>query len=125
MTFVQPGWNWYVAQLVVESRVEHMREPIILIESVLLHAESPGAAYVKAESLCASGEHVYRNKAGQKVTQQHVGIHDLDNLQTEQPHDGLVLGVRLVPGESGNHVRSRAESALFGGERPEWSSLNQ
>jgi hypothetical protein len=123
MNLVHSEWPWYVAQLVVESQIEGESESVILIESILIHAESPDMAFGKAEELCASSDHVYRNSNGEMVSQRYVGIHDLDNLQAEQLTDGLVLQVRAHP--SGRNVRSRNELSLFGGTRPEFSRLNQ
>ena len=125
MTLVQPGWNWYVAELVIESRVEGRSDPIVVIESVLLYAESPADAYAKAKALCGSSEHMYRNKFGAKVVQRYVGIHNLENLQTEQPVDGTVLQVRVVTDNDSGYVRHRSELSLFGGERPDFLPLNQ
>ena len=129
MTLVYPGWSWYVAQLVIESHVEGRNDSIVLIESVLVHAESPDGAYAKAESLCASSEHIYRNRLGQRASQRYVGIHDLDSLQAEQPEDGLVLQVRVAGStyerDVSSLVRARAQLTLFGGERPEVADLDQ
>jgi len=128
MTYHRPEWIWYIASFVVESRIAGMSEPIVLIGSILLRAESPEAVYRKAESWCASSEHRYRNKFGEAVSQRYLGIHDIENLQSEQPEDELVLCVRVVSSnlqvEANNLVRSKSELSLFGGERPEFSRLN-
>lgn len=129
MVYHRPEWVWYTAQLVVESRVEGLAEPILQVESILFRAASPEEAYAKAQSLCNSPDHVYRNKLGEVVSQHYLGIHDIDDLQAEQPEDELVLQVRTVSGtpECGvqNLVRSKSELALFGGRQEEDSRLSQ
>jgi hypothetical protein len=106
-----------------------MPEPIVQIESILFRAESPEAVYRKAESRCASSGHGYRNKFGEEVRQRYLGIYDIENLQTEQPEDELVLCVRVVSSkqevEASRLVRPKNELSLFGGKRPEFSRLDQ
>lgn len=129
MTLVRPEWPWYVAQLVVESHVGGTRKPLVLIESILIHAESPDAAFSKATELCACSEHVYRNASGEIVSLRHIGIHDIDSLQVEELHDGLLLQMRVASnGQSVEPcalVRSRNQLSIFGGVRPEFSKLDQ
>lgn len=129
MTFTKPEWCWYVAQYVIEVRVSNCKQPSLLIESVLIKADSPDAAYAKADLLCKSSEHVYRNHQGETVTQQYVGLHELDSLQTGQLDDELVLQVRLVDRPHGERadslVRSRAQLSLFGGVVEGFEHINQ
>lgn len=124
----RPEWIWYLARLVVESRIAGAPEPIILLESILFRAESPEAVYKKAEAWCASSDHGYRNRLGEAVSQRYVGIHDIEHLQTEQPGDELVLHVEVVSGNlrAATHklVRPKYELSLFGGRRPELSQLD-
>jgi len=119
MTFTSPEWCWYVAQLVIEVRVSSCANSSLLIESVLIKADSPDAAYAKANLFCRSSEHVYRNGQGETVRQRYVGLHQLESLQTGELDDELVLQVRLVDGPQGDRayllVRSRAQLSLFGG----------
>jgi len=129
MTYHRPEWIWYVAQLVVESRVDEMPEPIVLIESVLFRAESPEEAFGKASLLCASTDHVYRNKTGKTVTQRYVGIHDIDDLQAERLEDEQVLQVRVVSNiptrDASDLVREKSQLSLFGGQCAECTHLSQ
>lgn len=129
MAYHRPEWIWYLAQLVIESRVDGVPEPIVLIESVLFCAESPNEVYRKAETWCASSDHVYRNKLGQTVTQRYLGIHDIDDLQTAQPEDEQILQVRVVSNDSrcaaSELVREKSQLSLFGGQRFEFMPLNQ
>jgi hypothetical protein len=126
---VQSARSWFTAQLVLEAWVEGQPEPVMLIESILLSAESAADAYTKAESWCSSPEHVYRSSSGKRVSQRYVGIHDLEDLHTNQPSEGLVLQVRALsskPSDPGNaHVRPRSELSAFGGEKPEFAQFNQ
>lgn len=129
MTFTIPEWCWYVAQYVIEVRVTNCAQLSLLIESVLIKADSPDAAYAKANLLCKSSEHVYRNRQGETVTQRYLGLHELDSLQTGQLDDELVLQVRPVDGPRGDQadllVRSRAQLSLFGGKIEGFEHLNQ
>ena len=129
MTFAIPQCCWYVAQYVIEARVTNCAQPSLLIESVLIKADSPEAAYAKANLFCSSSEHVYRNRQGEIVTQRYVGLHELDSLQTGQLDDELILNVRLVNGPRGEQadllVRSREQLSLFGGKKEGFEHLNQ
>lgn len=128
MTYHRSEWAWYVAQLVVESRVEDVPESILLIESMLLRAESPDEAYAKATAICSSSEHGYRNKLGTPVLQRYVGVHNIEDLQVDEPEDGLVLGVHVVSSSlqpTEKMVRDKNELSIFGGERFGFSLLNQ
>ncbi len=55
MTLVREGWNWYIAEFVVEFRVvSHPEETVRLvadIQAYLLYATSKEEAYSKAQSL--------------------------------------------------------------------------
>jgi hypothetical protein len=128
MPYHRSEWIWYLAQLVVESKVEGLAEPILLIESILLRASSPEAAYEKALSICASSEHGYRNKFGAPVMRRYLGIHDIDDLQTEQLEDEQPLQVRVVPSSTqsgaGRLIRAKDELSIFGGEDPSFLHLN-
>ena len=129
MTYHLPEWIWYLAQLVVESRVNGVPEPIILIESILFRAESPEGAFKKADTWCASSDHVYRNRLGETVTQRYLGIHNIDDLQTAQLEDEQILQVRVVSNScqcaASDLVKSKSQLSLFGGQRAEFSRLNQ
>ncbi len=129
MNYRSPEWTWYVAQLVIESRVEGVPEPILMIESVLLQAESPDVAYNKAMARCASSDHGYRNKTGAPVVQRYLGIHDIEDLQAERMEDEQVLLMQILPTapqyDARLLLRSKSELSLFGGESPEFLPLAQ
>ncbi len=118
MTLVQEGWNWYVAEIVVESLVEGDPRPVAGIHAVLLHAVSPDDAYASARAFCESPEHAYRNSEGVPVVMRYVGIHELDNLQVAELSSGTVLATRRLDGLAHDGIRAlcrgRDELALFG-----------
>ncbi|MBB5606287.1 MULTISPECIES: DUF4288 domain-containing protein [unclassified Janthinobacterium] len=100
--------------------VTNCAQPTLLIEIVLIKADCPDAAYMKANLLCESSEHVYMNRQGKAVTQRYVGLHALDSLQTEELDDEMILQVRLVDDPRADQadllVRSREHLSLFGGK---------
>jgi len=87
MLLIEPGWNWYVVQYVVEFRVaSHPEQSVRLvadIQTYLLHATSKEEAYTKALALGTRISDSYHNANGDLITMACKGIHDLDNLQVE------------------------------------------
>jgi hypothetical protein len=118
MTYVEPEWKWYVAELVLQTRLDGDPRIVGKIEIVLLYADSPKEAYRKAQELVDDSEFVYRNNDGVPVRERYLGIHELDNLQVTKLEDGTVLAVRLLTNTSSEElhglVREKHELSLFG-----------
>lgn len=112
MTLVQPGWNWYVAQYVVEYRIvshpDQLVRLVVLISTYLLYAESPDEAYSKTVDLSERIGNSYHNRNGDLITETCKGIHDLDNLQVKSLEDEECLAAFRL-----NDVTSEQIDALI------------
>lgn len=83
--------HWYIAELVMECRVE--REPlnVIHVNIVLVRANSPEEAFEKAEQLGRNGEDTYLNPNNQIVTFTYRGLRDLNIIHDELEHGGELM----------------------------------
>ena len=91
MAYIPEDAEWYLADLVVEIRVEDDPRCVVHVNSVLVNAKSPGEAYEKALDLGVKqvGE-PYLNPAGKRVDSRFIGIQDLAVI-----HDKLEHGAEL------------------------------
>jgi hypothetical protein len=91
MMRIAEGWNWYVAEFVIEYRVvshpEQLVRLVAQIEVHLLYATSREQAYDKAVALGERISDSYHNANGDLISVTCKGMHDLDNLQVETLED--------------------------------------
>ena len=91
MAYIPNDAEWYLADLIVEIRVEKDPRCVVHINTILINANSPNDAYEKANMLGI--EHAsdpYLNSAGQRVSTRYVGLKDLAVI-----HDKLEHGAEL------------------------------
>jgi hypothetical protein len=94
MEFVPTDANWFLAELVIEFRVEDDPRNVIHINTVLVRAESAEEAYTKALALGEQENLEYMSTEGRKVTVVFRGLGDL--LET---YEGLEHGSELMSSE--------------------------
>lgn len=78
MAYVPKDAEWFLANLVLEIRVAGSRRNIIHINYVIIHAQSPAAAYARAMRIGKRSETSYENPYGMKVTTRFRGLQNLD-----------------------------------------------
>lgn len=107
--------RWYVAVLVVESRVDDgiAEKPLVDLQHRLIRAASPEAAYARALEVGRREEHSYRNSEGAMVTWVFSGLHDLDEVVAHELSDGVEVYSRLVRDDAGGLVVPMERLSVF------------
>lgn len=80
MAYIPEDVDWFLADLVVEIRVAGCRRNVVHINSVLVRARTPAAAYRAALKLGRRANNSYLNPAGKKVTHRFLGLRHLDAI---------------------------------------------
>ncbi len=91
MVYIPKDAKWYVAELVMECRIDGESRNVVHINIVLVRADSPKDAFEKAEQLCREGEHSSLNLTNQKIIWSYHGLRDLNVI-----HDELEHGAELM-----------------------------
>jgi hypothetical protein len=111
---------WYVAVLVVRSRVGNDADAVPLLDRQvrLLRAPDADSAYQRALALGAAEALSYQNAAGETVTWEFAGLHDL----AEVPETELTDGVEVYSWRTRGHI----DDAVVPKERLTvfWSAAN-
>lgn len=86
MAFVPTAARWFLASLVEEIRVEGAKRNIVHINYVLVEADSPENAYIRALEMGEQCSQDYVNTHGKKVTVRFRGLSNLDVIHDELAH---------------------------------------
>src|SRR4051812_3928978 len=78
MAHVPDNAEWFLADIVQEIRVGGSKRNIVHINSVIVHARSPQAAYVRATQIGRRSDTSYMNERGKRVTIRFRGLRNLD-----------------------------------------------
>lgn len=87
MGFIPKDAHWYLADVVMEHRIEGDAQNVVHVNTHLVEAGSPDEAYVKALALGRGGEHDYENTDGRQVRVLFRGLREL-NVIHEPLEDG-------------------------------------
>jgi Domain of unknown function (DUF4288) len=77
MPYIPDDARWYIAEVILEHRVEDDPRNVVHVNLNLIEAASPDEAYDKAIALGRDGESVYENAAGGMVRVVFRGLRDL------------------------------------------------
>lgn len=91
MAFIPKGAVWYVAQIVLEIKVEGEVRNVVHINYLLVEAKSPEEALEKTLRFGVEHETTYSNQEGKTVT---ISFRGLRNLTVV--YDGLEDGAELL-----------------------------
>lgn len=86
-----PDTKWYLAEIIIESKVEGDYTNEVHNNLTLVRADSPEEAYEKALQLGRDSELVYNNTDGEKVSVYFRGLHNLHYIYDELGHGAEVL----------------------------------
>ncbi len=86
--------TWYWAEIIEEIRIEGETDNVVLLNTVLVQAESPDRAYERALEIGRDYDSEYTNPDGQRVTCRFRGLRDLGAI-----YDGLEHGAELFYSE--------------------------
>jgi hypothetical protein len=103
--------KWYLAVLVVASRVDDGQEQSRLTEFQykLISAADPEAAYRRALQLGAEETHDYENDEGHRVYWEFAGLHDLHEIESEHLGDGVEVYYQMDRSDPREWVRPKEE----------------
>jgi hypothetical protein len=94
MSDIPSSSEWYWAEIIEEIRISGEAERTVLLNTVLVHAGDPDAAYERAQEIGRSYDGEYVNTDGQQVTCRFAGLRDIGVI-----YDGLVHGAELFYSE--------------------------
>jgi Domain of unknown function (DUF4288) len=91
MGYIPRDARWFIAELVVECRIEEDPRNVLHVDHVLVRADSAEEAYTKALELGADKELAYVNTEDKKVVWHFRGLRDLFVVHDELEHGGELL----------------------------------
>lgn len=91
MAYIPEDAQWYLACIVIEICIEHEPRNVVHINTTLIQANSPEAAFEQAEQLGRAGDMVYENSDGKRVEIRYRGLKDVLVI-----HDDLEHGAELL-----------------------------
>lgn len=86
MAWIPRNAKWYLADIVMEIKVEDYPGNTIYINLVLIRADSPEKAYERSIEVGKQTEDVYPNTDGKTVTMTFRGLRDLNVIHEELEH---------------------------------------
>jgi hypothetical protein len=107
--------KWYIAVLVVASRVEDGRVAgsLVDLQYKLIRATDHEAAYLRALELGTSEVLSYESVAGANVHWEFVGLHDLREIEAPRLRDGIELYSRMLRADSQELARPKHELTAY------------
>jgi hypothetical protein len=107
--------RWYAAVVVVRARIDNTWQDDNLIDHQvrLLQASDAEAAYARALDLGKAAEHSYKNRDGEMVSWEFVGLADLDLIQAAAIEDGLEVYRWRLHGRPQDAVVPKDKLAVF------------
>jgi hypothetical protein len=91
MGFIPKDARWYLADLVLEHRIDGQGQNVVHVNTHLVEAGSPDEAYEKALALGRGGEHEYENVDGRQVRVVFRGLRELNVI-----HEPLEDGAEII-----------------------------
>jgi Domain of unknown function (DUF4288) len=86
MGFVPTDAQWFLADLVVEHRIEGDSRNVVHLNTVLVRADSAKEAYARAMQLGADAEMTFENTESKTVAVSFRGLHQLSVIHDELEH---------------------------------------
>ena len=91
MAYIPKDAKWYIAELVMECRIDGESRNVVHVNIILIRADSPEEAFKKAQELGRESESSYLNPKNQQVLWRYRGLRDLNVI-----HDELEDGAELM-----------------------------
>jgi Domain of unknown function (DUF4288) len=115
--------HWYIATLVVASRVEDDHDVQTCDEQIrAIRAPNAEVAYEKALRIGKNEENSYKNMYDQTVTWEFIGLENLEELD-DSMHDGVEIRSRLFGHKDPSSlVRSKPNLSVFLAESNPYST---
>lgn len=94
MAFIPPGIQWYLADIVLEHRIDGDSRNLVYFNTHLVEASSPDEAYDKAQNLGRSADEQHENTDGRTITVLFRGLRALSVI-----HEPLEDGAEIMYNE--------------------------
>jgi hypothetical protein len=122
MAYIPNDAEWYLADLIIEIRVEDDARSVVHINTVLVNASSPNEAYDKALQLGEQqvGE-PYLNPIGKRVETRFVGLKDLSVIYEKLEHGAELFFVErtgLAPEDVFSMTQPKQALSVFADIEP-------
>ena len=109
MGYIPEDAMWYLADVILEKRIESDPRSVVHINRLLVRADSREDAHEKALLLGRQGEHSYENTDGKTVTVTFRGLGELNVIHEELEH-GAELSYQELVGLSEEQVRALSKA---------------
>jgi hypothetical protein len=116
MAYVPADAKWFLADLIVELRIEGDPRNVVHINTLLIRADSAEEAYLKAWELGISQDRDDENSEGKTVAIKFRGLRDLFVIHDELDHGAELIyseQIGLSEDEVGKLVRPKASLSVF------------
>ena len=116
-----PSQHWYIAVLVVASRVadQLVASPAVDLQYRLVRAASHEEAYQHALALGLQETHAYANAAGHTVKWECLGLHDLRAVDEAELAHGTEVYNRILHTDPSSYVVAKEQLSCF------WAEANK
>jgi len=104
MGYVPDDVRWFIADIVLKTRVDEDNRSVVHVNTTLIRANSAERAFIRAISLGKENEHVYENTDGKRVHVTFCGLNDLYAVQDSLKH-GAELSYREEIGLNEEQVK--------------------
>ena len=116
MTYTPKNVQWYLAELVMEYKIEGDSRNVIHINTILVRADLLEEAFEKAEQLGRQGEDTYCNEKNQQVIWKYRGLRDLNFIYEELEHGAELIfeeKINLSEDEVQEIITSKSQLNVF------------
>ncbi len=116
MAYIPKDAKWYVAELVMECRIEGESRNVVHVDIVLVRADSPEEAFEKAEQLGREGEVSYLNPVNQRTVWLYRGLRDLNVIHDELEHGAELMfeeRINISEGAVQEMITTKSQLNLF------------
>ena len=116
MGYIPPGARWYLAEIVEEFTIEDDSDNVVHTNMVLIEADSPENAYLRANEIGSQSETTYTNTDGKRVTVAFRGLRSLNVIHDELAHGTALIYSRrdgMTREELDQWVRTKEELGVF------------
>jgi hypothetical protein len=96
VAFIPKGAQWYIAQVVIEFKVESQAQNVVHINYLVVRADSPEEAHAKALTLGREHESEYLNSDNKKVEVFFRGLRNLSVVHDDFEHGGELLYEEMI-----------------------------
>lgn len=116
MAYIPKDAQWYVAELVMECRIEGESRNVVHVNIVLVRADSPEKGFEKAEQLGKEGEDSYLSPMNQRTVWLYRGLRDLNVIHDELEHGAELMfeeRINISEGAVQEMITTKSQLNLF------------